>query len=132
MKEIKIKVPDKENVKKVMKWMLTAFLALFLLMAIGRPETLMRILDKFSTNIVETKLDEANNIDEKKELEEIIFVNNEYIVMYVDGSYERGDKLTEVAASMTDKTGKSYAVNGHDLVCFEDGSLVVIEIHGVK
>lgn len=130
MTEIKIKVPSKENVKKVIKWMLTAFLALFLLMAIGRPETLMRILDKFSTNVVETKLDEVNI--EKKELEEIIFVNNEYIVMYVDGSYERGDKLTEVAASMTDKTGKSYAVNGHDLVCFEDGSLATVEIHGVK
>lgn len=129
MKEIKIRIPDKENVKKVMKWMLTAFLALFLLMAIGRPETLLRILDKFSTNYVEEKMEV--NI-EKKELEEIIFVNNEYIVMYGDGSYERGDKLTEVAASMTDKTGKSYAVNGHDLVCFEGGSLVTIEIHGVK
>ena len=128
MKEIRIKVPTGEQMKKVIRTIFVVLLAAFLLLAIGRPNVLMDILEKFSTK-AETMV-EANV--EKKDLEEIIFVNNEYIVMYVDGSYERGDKLTEVAASMTDKTGKSYAVNGHDLVCFEDGSLVVIEIHGVK
>lgn len=128
MKEIRIKVPTGEQMKKVIKTIFVVLLAAFLLLSIGRPNVLMDILEKFSTK-AETMV-EANV--EKKDLEEIIFVNNEYIVMYVDGSYERGDKLTEVAASMTDKTGKSYAVNGHDLVCFEDGSLVIVEIHGVK
>lgn len=128
MKEIRIKVPTGEQMKKVIRTILVVLLAAFLLLSIGRPNVLMDILEKFSTK-AETMV-EANV--EKKDLEEIIFVNNEYVVMYVDGSYERGDKLTEVAASMTDKTGKSYAVNGHDLVCFEGGSLVIVEIHGVK
>lgn len=130
MKEIKIKVPTGEQVKKAIKTIFVVLLMAFLLLGIGRPNVLMGFLERISTK-TETMIDNAN-VEEKKDLEEIIFVNNEYIVMYVDGTFERGDKLTEVAASMTNKTGKSYAVNGHDLVCFEDGSLVTIEIHGVK
>lgn len=129
MTEIKIKVPNKESVKKVMKWMLTAFLALFLLMAIGRPDTLMRILDKFSTNVVETKLDEVNI--EKKELEQVIFMEDtvEYFVMYSDGTFDHTDVLDEVARLLTDKTGKAYAVDNGKLMAFDNGKLTRYEIH---
>ena len=129
MKEIKIKVPNKESVKKVLKGLLVIIVGGFFLMAIGRPDTLLRILDKFSTNVVESKLDEANV--EKKDVEQVIFMEDtvEYFVMYSDGTFDHTDMLEEVARLLTDKTGKAYAVDNGKLMAFDDGKLTRYEIH---
>lgn len=128
MTEIKLKVPNKENIMKVLKGLLAVILCGFVLMAIGRPETLMRMLDKFSTT--ESKLDEVNNI-EKKELEQVIFMEDtvEYFVMYSDGTFDHTDMLDEVAMLLTDKTGKAYAVDNGKLMAFDNGKLTRYEIH---
>lgn len=128
MTEIKLNVPNKENIMKVLKGLLAVILCGFVLMAIGRPETLMRMLDKFSTT--ESKLDEVNNI-EKKELEQVIFMEDtvEYFVMYSDGTFDHTDMLDEVAMLLTDKTGKAYAVDNGKLMAFDNGKLTRYEIH---